>query len=319
MGTRHPVILVTEHLSQSAIEWLQARSTLIRRSTDHPEFINNLAMANALIVRTYTTVDENLLEKAPGLKVVGRAGAGLDNIDVAACRARGIQVVYTPEANTQAVVEYVIALIFDAMRPCTSLNQPVDAATWNALRAETVGTRELRSVTLGILGLGRIGRRLAQVSHPLMRNILYHDLEEIPIEHRHGAEPVAVEELFSRADVISIHVDGREANLRFVSDRLISRMKPDVVLVNTSRGFVVDAQALADFLRLHPAATAMLDVHDPEPFGDDYPLLECPNARLFPHLASRTTAALENMSWVVRDVVAALEDRPPEHPAPVRR
>ena len=121
--------------------------------------------------------------------------------------------------------------------------------------------------------------------------------------------------MFADSDVLSLHLDGRERNRRFVDEGLIRRMKPNVVFINTSRGFVVDSSALADFLRAHVQALAMLDVHDPEPFGSDYPLLGLSNARLYPHLASRTEAAMLNMSWVVRDVVAVLEGKEPEYPA----
>src|SRR5690606_22923444 len=114
--------------------------------------------------------------------------------------------------------------------------------------------------------------------------------------------PVTAEALFDAADVISIHIDGRQSNRHFVSRLLLARMKDDVVFINTSRGFVVDAAALADFLTDHPHAQAMLDVHEPEPFSQDYPLLGLPNAKLYPHMASRTVQAMDNMSWVVRDV-----------------
>ena len=137
--------------------------------------------------------------------------------------------------------------------------------------------------------------------------VIYNDLVEIDQEQRFGAQPVPVEGLFEQADVISVHVDGREENRHFVDERLLGRMRSDAVLINTSRGFVVDSAALAEFLKAHSGALALLDVHEPEPFGQDYPLLGLPNARLYPHLASRTQRAMENMSWVVRDVVRVLK------------
>jgi phosphoglycerate dehydrogenase-like enzyme len=127
---------------------------------------------------------------------------------------------------------------------------------------------------------------------------------------------VPVEQLFADCDVISLHVDGRPANRHFVGRALIGRMKPDAVFINTSRGFVVDSLALAGFLRAHPQALALLDVHEPEPFGADYPLANLPNARLYPHAAASTRRADEEMSWVVRDVAAVLGGRRPRHPAP---
>ena len=128
--------------------------------------------------------------------------------------------------------------------------------------------------------------------------------------------PVGVEELFQQCDVVSIHIDGRPGNRGFVSGRLLGLMKPGVMFVNAARGMLIDTQALAGFLRANPNARAMLDVHDPEPFGRDYPLLGLANARLYPHLAARTEAAMTSMSWVVRDIVAVIEGRRPEFSAP---
>ena len=132
---------------------------------------------------------------------------------------------------------------------------------------------------------------------------------------RHGAEPVSIHELFSRSDAITLHVDGRPGNRGLVGPALIGRMRPQVLLLNTCRGLVLDHEALASFLRDHPGAQALLDVHDPEPFAADHPLLGLANAHLAPHLASRTRSAMVRMSWVVRDAVAVLEGRTPEFSA----
>ena len=126
-----------------------------------------------------------------------------------------------------------------------------------------------------------------------------------------------VDRLFSQSDVVSVHIDGRASNRHFVGAHLLTRMRSDVVFANTSRGFVVDSLALAEFLGTHPGAVGLLDVHEQEPFGEEYPLLGLPNARLYPHLASRTERAMLNMSWVVKDVVAVLEGREPQFQAEV--
>lgn len=311
----HESVLVTEHLAEPALAWLRERCE-VRIGAPDGDGAAALESTAGLVVRTYTIVDQSLLQRAPSLRVVGRAGVGLDNINVAACRARGVEVVHTPDANTQAVVEYVLWLIGDAMRPRVALDDAVDAATWKQLRAETVGRNEVGRLTLGILGLGRIGKRLAVVARALGMRVVYNDLLDIPEAERAGAEPVDAEALFALADILSIHIDGRAENRGFVDDHLLRLMKPEVVLLNTSRGFVIDHEALASFLEDYPDALALLDVHEPEPFTTHYPLLGLANARLYPHLASRTETAMENMSWVVRDVVAVLEGRRPEHPAP---
>ncbi|MCA9289974.1 MAG: hypothetical protein KDA25_02535 [Phycisphaerales bacterium] len=311
-----PVVVQTEHLSPAAAAWLDERAIRIERPPDDPGLEEVLVEAAGLVVRTYTIVDDALLDAAPRLRVVGRAGVGLDNIDVAACRARGIEVVSTPDANAQAVVEYVLRLVTEVLRPVMTLDEAVDGETWRSYRAAVVGRRELAGCTLGILGLGRVGSRLARVATALGMRVLYHDLLDIAPAARHGAEPASPAALMQQSDVISLHVDGRASNRHLVDASLLDRMKPDAVFVNTSRGFVVDAAALADALRSRPDATALIDVHEDEPFRASYPLLGLPNARLYPHLASRTNAAMERMSWVVRDVMAVLEGRTPDHPAP---
>jgi phosphoglycerate dehydrogenase-like enzyme len=311
------LVIEAEHLADEPAAWLGHRCTLVACPVDDPRFPGLLADARGLVVRTYTTVDEAVLAKAPGLRVVGRAGVGVDNIDVAACRARGVEVVYTPDANTQAVVEYVLCLLTGSLRHPVSLTEAVGNDRWKQLRADLVSPRQLSELTLGILGLGRIGSRLAEVSAAIgFARVLYNDLLDIPAEGRHGAVPVPVGRLFAEADVVSLHIDGRESNREFVGRSLIGAMKPEVVLINTSRGFIVDNLALAAFLHKHSQALALLDVHQPEPFDRDYPLLGLDNARLYPHLAAATRLAHVNMSWVVRDVVAVLEGGRPRHPAP---
>ena len=169
--------------------------------------------------------------------------------------------------------------------------------------------------TLGILGFGRIGRRVAEVARAIGFRTIYHDLRTIEPEHRCGAEPVTAAELFERSDVITLHIDGRASNRGFVSADLLGRMRADALLLNTCRGFVLDHDALGAFLRAHPGAQALLDVHEPEPFEAGHPLLGLPNAHLSPHLASRTRSAMDRMSWVVRDVVAVLRGETPLFPA----
>ena len=301
-----PTVIITESLSDAATAWLAERCHVVRCASGEPGFDDVIRNADAIIVRTYSIVDDAMLAKAPRLRVVGRAGVGLDNIDVDACIRRGVVVCSTPEANTQAVVEYVLALMLDALRPRIAIDQPIKLDEWNQLRRSIVGERQLAELTLGILGLGRIGRRIAQVFGALGMPVQYNDLVTIEPSQRHGAEPVEVDRLFSSSDVVTIHIDGRAVNRDFINARLIDQMKSDVLFINTSRGFVVSAEALAAFLRRSPGAKAVLDVHEPEPFPETYPLLGLPNAKLYPHLASRTRTAMENMSWVVRDVWAAL-------------
>ncbi len=301
--TSKPLVIQTEHLDAEAAAWLGEQCELVVcPSEDEPRFGELLERAAALVIRTYTQVDEAMLQRAPKLRVVARAGVGLDNVDIEACKRRGVVVLNTPDANTRAVVEYVTAMTLDALRPRQYLETALGAKPWKQLRSDLIASRQLSDLTLGILGLGKIGKQMARVGAAFNMRVAYHDIIEIPVEQRQGAVPVAREELFRSADVLTIHVDGRHENHAIIDEATLAPCKQDVLIINTSRGFVVNNGALAGFLRTHPRAMAMLDVHEPEPFGSDYPLLGVPNARLTPHLASATKTAHRNMSWVVREL-----------------
>jgi phosphoglycerate dehydrogenase-like enzyme len=302
-----PTVIQTEHLSPAAARWLADRAELVVAQPGTEAFSAAAPHAAGLVVRTYTNVDEHLLRLLPGLRAVGRAGVGLDNVDQEACARRGVKVFNTPDANTQAVAEYVTCLVCDALRPRAFLTEPVTRARWDELRQEIVAHRQMSDLRLGILGLGRVGKRVAEIARAIGFDVVFHDVDAILDADRRGAREVSMEELFATSDVLTVHVDGRHENRHLVGPAHIARLKPDCVFINTSRGFVVDHDALAARLRAVPSMLAMLDVHDPEPITARNPLLGLPNAHLAPHLASRTDTAMEAMSWVVRDVWDAIK------------
>jgi len=305
------MVIQTEHLDDEPGRWLAERARLVKCPVDDERFETLLPVAQGLLVRTYTQVNAALLARAPNLRAVARAGVGLDNIDLAACKARNVVVVSTPDANTRAVVEFVTALMLDALRPRLSLDKPLDAKRWKALRADLTAPRQLADLTLGIYGLGRIGCQVARVALALDMRVIAHDLlapPPMPDSLRTAPgfadrfKQVSRETLLSQADVISVHVDGRPENRGLLNSDAFGRMKPGVVFINTSRGFVIDGLPLAEFMIAHPGACALLDVHEPEPFDATYPLLDIANVHLSPHIASATASAQLNMSWVVRDL-----------------
>jgi len=301
-----PNILITEQLSDEAFDWLAARARVVRLSVDDSKFNEALATANALIVRTYTVVDDALLQRAPDLTVVGRAGVGLDNIDLGACADRDVRVVHTPDSNTQAVVEYVLSVMSHALRPLHPITGASDAAQWGQLRNDVTVLRQWSDLRLGILGCGRVGSRVACLAKAIGMETACCDLRQLDLDQLHGARQVDLDTLLRTSDVLSVHVDGRPENRQLLTTEHFNAMPQDALLINTSRGFVLDHAALAGVLMQRPAMRAMLDVHDPEPVGADNPLLGLPNATLYPHAASRTQTAQRAMSWVVRDVAGAL-------------
>ncbi|MEQ8769074.1 MAG: NAD(P)-dependent oxidoreductase [Phycisphaerales bacterium] len=302
-----PRVIVTEPIPADPIAWLGERADVAEIPCDHPEFRGSLADAAGLVVRTHTRVDAALLDAAPRLRVVGRAGVGVDNIDLNACQRRGVAVVNTPEANTDAVVSYVWSWVLSTVRPVVRVAPPV--ADWAGVRAQSVVPREIPGLTLGVYGVGRIGSRVARVGVALGMRVLCHDLLEV--EAINGAEPVSRETLLASADVLSLHVDGRRSNRGLIDAEALEHVKPDVTIVNTARGMIIDPTALAAFLASHRDARALLDVHDPEPIPADHPLVGLPNAELSPHVAAATAGAKERMGWVVADVWRVLEGHEP--------
>jgi D-3-phosphoglycerate dehydrogenase len=294
-----PLVIQCEELDAAAAAWLRETCELVVCPLAEARAGELLARAEGLVVRTYT-----------------RAGVGLDRIDVAECRRRGVEVVHTPDANSSAVAEFVFVLLADALRPRVRLDRAVPMEQWSALRRSHEAPAQFGELTLGVLGLGRVGSRVARLGHGLGMEVLYHDLRRIAPAQRQGAQPVTLEELARRSDVLSIHIDNRPGNRGFLNAALLAQLRASVIVVNTSRGMVVDAGALAAFLRQHPGARALLDVHEPEPFPEHYPLLGLPNAVLTPHLAASTATAHVNMSWVVKDVQRVLFGKAPKHPAP---
>lgn len=312
-----PLVIQSEELDAQPAAWLAQHCELIACPFDDAgRFSELLPDASGLLVRTYTRVTGPMLDGARSLRVVGRAGVGVDNIDLGQCASRGITVVHTPEANTSAVAEYVTALMFDALRPRVFIDKPLAKPAWCSLRDGLVARRQLCEMTLGILGMGRIGQRVATIAGALGMKVLYHDLVEIPDARRFGgARPVSRDELLASADILTVHIDGREENRRLIGGEVLRQMRDDAVLINTSRGMVIDAYALADHMLTHPRAQALLDVHDPEPIEATSPLLDIPNVRLSPHIAACTEAAHRNMGWVVKDVWRVLSGQKPEFPA----
>jgi phosphoglycerate dehydrogenase-like enzyme len=314
-----PTILVTEGSDTTPLRWLREQVNVVEISYNDAAFDQHLATADGLVVRTYTKVNAALLAKAPKLKVVGRGGVGIENIDVKECRRRGIEVVYTPDANTLAVGDFVFGYLLQLLRPWAFFRERVyEPKEFKRIR-DTVRGRQLNELTIGILGMGRVGRRVGRIgASGFGMRVIYNDLLDVQSQLEFSAEPVDKEMLYRESDILSIHVDMRAGNENLVGAAQLAQMKPTAVLINTSRGEVLDAAALADAIRGKRLAGAAIDVFHPEPPPADFPLLGLDNVLLTPHLAARTYTAIENMSWVVRDVVAVLNGKEPQFPAPAR-
>ena len=314
-----PMVVVTEGSDARPLEWLRTRAQVLEVKYDDPALPAALARADGMVVRTYTRVNDAMLAQAPRLKVVGRGGVGLENIDVAACRRRGVEVVFTPDANTFAVGDFVFGAMIQLLRPFAPVGSAMyPPAEFKKIRNTQRG-RQLNELTIGILGMGRVGRRVGNIAaNGFSMRVIYNDVIDVgPL--RFAATAVDKQTLYRESDVLSLHVDMRPGNEHLVGAAQLALMKSDAMLINTSRGEVLDTDALAEALRAKRLAGAMIDVFDPEPPAADFPLVGMPNVILTPHMAARTHTAIENMSWVVRDIVEVLEGRRPKYPAPATR
>jgi phosphoglycerate dehydrogenase-like enzyme len=312
-----PLVLVTEDSDPTPLAWLKERARVVEAPPGSPQFDAALPEAVGLVVRTYTKVSAALVARATKLKVVGRGGVGLENIDVPACRARGVEVVYTPDANTLAVGDFVIGYALQLLRPWAFFRDRVyEPPEFKRVR-NTLRGAQLDELTFGILGMGRVGRRVGHVAaNGFGARVIYNDLLDVRPLLTFPATAVDRPTLFREADVVTLHVDMRPGNEHLVGAPELALMKPTAILINASRGEVLDDAALAAALRAKKIAGAAIDVFAPEPPGPDYPLLGLDNVLLTPHMAARTHTAVENMSWVVRDVLDVLNGRRPKYPAP---
>jgi len=312
-----PVILVTEPLNESSLEYLAQRGQVRRvpvQTEGAEAVLAAVADADALVVRTYTLVNETLLGRAKKLKVVGRAGVALDNIDVPACRARGVEVVHTPAANTLAVVDYTVRMILEMNRRFWPMTEYLTPDRFHDLRGQTFG-RFLSDLTLGIIGCGRIGSRVGRAAAGLGMKVLYNDILDIEVDY--PATAVDKPALYADSDVITIHTPLTELTRGLICAESIARFKPGAQFINAARGECAVASDLADALRGGRLSAAVIDCHHPEPPPVDYPLFGIENVILTPHVAARVPRAVQNMSDVVLDVVAVLEGRQPKYPAQV--
>lgn len=312
-----PIAIVSEGLDPAPLAFLKDHCEVVEAAQGTPAFDEALPRAAALVVRTYTKVNAGLLDRAPKLRVVGRGGVGLENIDVGACRSRGVEVVYTPDANTTAVGDFVFGLMIQLVRPFAAFHKTAyEPAEFKRIRNTQRG-RQLNELTLGILGMGRVGRTVGRIgSRGFGMRVIYNDITDVSAHIDFPAASVSLDELLRDADVLTLHIDARPGNHRFIDAGKLSRLKRDAVLINTSRGEVLDAAALAAAIRKGELAGAALDVYDPEPPAKDFPLLGLTNVILTPHMAARTSTAIEAMSWVVRDVVGVLSGESARFPAP---
>ncbi len=299
-------VLLAEPLDPASERRLAAAAEIVR-APDGAErtLCQQVADCDALVCRTNTFVTRRILEAGRRLRVIGVAGVGLDRVDVAAADELGIRVVNTPAAATDAVADLALAFMLGLLRPVGRLMAEYRQGAFKTARAAPHG-RELCELTVGIVGMGRIGSAVGRrwAGGVGARGL---DNDHVPVgPFDFPAERVEKDELWARSDIVTLHVPLTEQTRRLVDADVLARLRPRALLINTARGGVVDTAALTAALQAERLAGAGLDVTEPEPLPPEHPLFKCERCLITPHVAARTVGGLRRMCAVVDEVLAVL-------------
>jgi D-3-phosphoglycerate dehydrogenase / 2-oxoglutarate reductase len=296
-----PVVLIADKLAESTVEALGDQVEV--RWVDGPDREKLLAAvpeADALLVRSATTVDAEVLAAAPKLKIVARAGVGLDNVDVDAATARGVLVVNAPTSNIHSAAEHALALLLAASRQIAAADASLREHTWK--RSSFSGT-EIFGKTVGVVGLGRIGQLVAQRIAAFGAHVIAYDPYVSPARAAQlGIELLSLDELLVRADFISVHLPKTPETAGLIDKEALAKTKAGVIIVNAARGGLVDEAALAEAVRSGHVRAAGLDVFATEPCTDS-PLFELPQVVVTPHLGASTAEAQDRAGTDVAESV----------------
>ena len=286
-------VLVSDPLDPAALEVFRSRGveTEVRTGLGEEELCRALAGVHALVVRSSTRVTPAVLEAADDLRVVGRAGIGVDNVDCDAATERGVVVMNTPTGNATTTAEHALALLVSLARHVPRADAAVRAGRWKQ-KKDLLGT-ELTGKTLGVVGLGRIGRLVAERAQGLRMQVVAHDPylpagDGSPVP---GVELLELRDLLARCDFVSLHVPLTETTRHLISWEELAAIRPGARLVNASRGGVVDEEAVVDALAEGRLAGAAFDVFESEPPASDHPLLSRTDVIVTPHLGASSHEA----------------------------
>jgi D-3-phosphoglycerate dehydrogenase len=294
-------IFVADDVSDSGLQPLRDAGFAVEKKTDlSPEELrDHLHGAEGLIVRSETKVTADVMDAAKRLRVIGRAGVGVDNIDVPAATARGIVVMNAPDGNTITTAEHTIALLVALARRVPQANSSLKSGKWE--RKKFIGT-ELQGKTLGIIGLGRIGRVVASRAQALGMKIVAYDPFIAPEQTRDlEIESASIDDVLSRADFLTVHTPLTAETRGLIDKSALAKMKQGARVINCARGGLINERALYDAIKSGKIAGAALDVFEQEPPPSDHPLLSLDQVIVTPHLGASTTEAQEGVAFTVAE------------------
>ncbi len=305
-------VLLYEDMHAAGKEVLAAKADLVMaRSLDEDSLIEQVQDVDAIVIRANGAVTARLMDAAPKLKVVGRHGVGVDAINLEAAKARGIVVCNTPDANLELVAEQAVGFMLAVSKQILRADTALRQGRWN-VRYEYIG-QELFGRTLGLVGMGRIGSRVAEICHlAFQMPVLYYDVVSYPaLEEKLHAKRVSLEEVLKQADYVTLHVPLLPSTKGLIGKDQLAMMKPGAILINTARGAIVDEAALFEAIESGHLGGAGMDVFAAEPTPADNPLLSLEKVVLTPHMAAHTDDALKAMSMVAQDIIRVLEGQEP--------
>ena len=321
-----PNVFVSRIIPEDGLAAIRAACELDLWDGDLPppreELLHRVAGCDGVLTLLTDRVDDEFLDAAGRkLRVVSNYAVGFDNIDVAACARRGVAVGNTPGALTETTADLAWALLMAAARRLPEGDRYVRAGNWKTWGPLLLLGHDVHGATIGIVGFGRIGQAVARRAQGFGMEILYHDVQPLPADVTGplSATYLPLEELLPRCDFVSLHVNLSPATRHLINAETLAWMKPTAVLVNTSRGPVVDQVALASALRNGGIAAAGLDVTDPEPIPMDDPLVGLDNCLIVPHIASASHATRRKMAeMAAANLIAGVrgEPLPTEVPPP---
>ena len=312
-----PHVLVTKRIYPQAVNYLKQHAEVDYAESDDGlsagELLARARGKQGLVTQLTDKFSAAVMEQLDGVRVIANVAVGFDNIDVPAATRRKILVTNTPEVLTDTTADFAFALLMAAARRVVEGHQFIHSGKWTKWRIDLLVGQDIHHGTLGIFGMGRIGQAVARRGRGFSMRILYHDAVRAPetVERELGLEFVSAEKLLREADFVSLHVPLMDATRHMIGAEQLRIMKPTAILVNTSRGPVVDEDALAEALENRVIAGAGIDVFENEPRVDPK-LLTLENVVLAPHIASASVETRKKMSMMAAEnAVAALEGRRP--------
>ena len=296
-------VLIADSLDKEAVEQIKQIKTLdvtVKTGLDEAGLVQIIPDFNAIVVRSATKVTRKVIEAGKNLELIIRAGIGLDNIDAAAAKEKGIKVANTPAATSISVAEHAFGMMLAAVRQHGKANLSMKAHKWEK---KSLSGTELYQKTLGLIGVGRIGLEVARRAIAFGMKVVGYDI--VPIKTDLAIKQVSLDELLSQADLISLHIPLTDQSRHMISDTEFAKMKNGIIIINAARGGTVDEKALLAALNAGKVRAAALDVFEKEP-PEDFSLIDHPNVIALPHIGA---AAEEGQNRAGMEVAKILKEK----------